>query len=342
MSTRPTPRAVLVLACSAVCAMLLAACGDDEPASTSSATGTLEQTIAATSKLESARLSGRVQLDPDGLVALGGPIVVRASGPVAAPAAGAGPRFDVALGAAIAGQPLSARLRATGRKAFLRLEGHDYALADEGEASSKGAVATSGPAALAGLGLDPAGWLVDPRTAGHATIAGVDTVRIAGRLDVKRLLADVAKLLEDGRLGAGLLTPKLQGQIADAVKSSKVEIWSGADDHILRQLTAFVDFAFDKGSQAPFPGLDGGKINLRLRLDDVDATSFRVDAPKHARPLSKLPADRGLGGVLSQLGIGTGTGVSTSRKDAAALMHCIDAAGDSSAGVMRCASKLAP
>ena len=335
-------RALLLLTCAGLCTSVLAACGDAEQlAGAGSASSLLDETLAATSKLESGRLTGRMQLDPDGLISLGGPIVMSASGPFAAPSNGAGPRFDMKLAAAIGGGSFDARARSTGKRAYLRLGGRDYALGrhDGARAKAKRSRARDG---LAALGLDPASWIRNPKPNGSATIAGVPTTRIVGELDVRRLLADVAKLLgAGGGVGDGLLTPKLREQLASAVKSSKVELWTGAQDRILRQLTAFVDFTFPEGSQPPITGLDGGRINLRLRLDGVNDTTFEVPAPKNPRPLSQLIGDGGLDRLLSRVGASLG-GAGGRGDGGAAFLRCITAAAGDSAKVMSCASKLAP
>ena len=333
-------RALLILACAALCAGLLAACGDSEEQAASAAPSVLQETLAATSKIDSGRLTGRLRLEPDGLLALGGPIVLSASGPFAAPAAGAGPRFDIAVAATLGASPLRARASSTGKRAYLRLGGRDYVLGEYGSHASKRR-SVKPRDALAALGLDPAAWVKDPQEHGGAMIGDVETVRITGDLDVARVLADVARLLDGGGAG-GLLTPKLRAQLADGVKTAKVEIWTGANDRILRQLTAFVDFTFKQGAQ-PIPGLDGGRINLRLRLDDVNTTTFHVATPKNARPLSSLfgDGDGGLGALLSALG--QGFAPRTSGGDAGqAFMRCVKAAGEDSAKVMACASKLTP
>jgi hypothetical protein len=335
---RPTLRALLVLVCATLCAGLLTACGDAAEPADGVAASVLEETLAATSKLDSGRLTGRFKLAPDGLLALGGPIVLGASGPFAAPAAGRGPRFDLALRAVIAGESFKAGARSTGQHAFLRLDGRDYGLR-ETRGKSTG---TAERGALPSLGLDPLAWIADPRTkAATARIDGVDTIEIAGRLDVRRLLADVAKLLGGGGPGGGLLTAKLQEQIADAVKSATVEVATGAHDKILRRLTAVIDFAFPKDSTPPITGLDGGRIDLRLSLGGIDATSFRVAAPKHPRPLTQLLGPGGLGAFLRGLGAGLrgGTGAAGG---GTAFLQCVATAGGKTAEVMRCASKLAP
>ena len=332
----PKLRVLLALTCTALGAGLLAACGETEDSASGGASNALNETLAATSKLDSGRLTGRMQLDPDGLISLGGPIVMSASGPFAGSAADAGPRFDIKLAAAVGAGAFDARARSTGKRAYLRLGDRDYLLGSHAKTGKR----STARGALGSLGLNPASWITDPQSKGTATIGGVQTVHLAGTLDVQLLLADVAKLLGGGP-GEGLLAPKLRAQIADAVKSSKVELWSGAQDRILRQLTAFVDFRFPQGSPTPITGLDGGRINLRLRLDDVNDTSFEVAAPKNARPLSQLIGDEGLGALLSGIGAGFG-GAGGPGDGGAAFLRCITAAGGDSAKVMSCASKLSP
>ncbi|MEA2139205.1 MAG: hypothetical protein QOG56_2355 [Solirubrobacteraceae bacterium] len=338
-------RALLVLACAALCAGLLAACGETDERAASSASSVLEQTLAATSDLDSGRLSGRLRLEPDGLLALGGPIVLTATGPFAAPAAaagagpGPGPRFDIALGGAIAGSSLRARASSTGKRAYLRLGDRDYALGGYGSHAHGRRAKARG--ALGARGLNPVAWVKDPEEHGGAIIDGVETTHVTGDLDVARLLADVAKLLDGGRGGDGLLTPTLRKQIAGAVKTAKVEIWTGVSDRILRRLTAVVDFTFKDASQSPITGLDGGRIDLRLRLDDVDKTTFEVATPQHARPLSALIGDADLGALLS--GFGRSLGPRASGGDGGeALLHCIAQAGGDAAKAVRCASRVAP
>jgi hypothetical protein len=337
---RPTLRALLALVSAGLCAALLASCGDAPLPADGAAASALEETLAATSKLHDGRMTGSFKLEPEGLLALGGPIVLSASGPFAAPAVGKGPRFDLALAAAIAGESFKAGASSTGEQAFLRLDGRDYALGrDRPSAHAKSGTKRG---ALPSLGLDPLAWITDPRTkSASARIGGVDTIAITGKLDVRRLLADVAKLLDGGEPGRGLLTAKLQRQIVDAVKSATVEIATGAQDKILRRLTAVIDFDFPKDSTPPVTGLDGGRINLRLSLDGIDTTSFEVAAPKHPRPLSQLLGAGGLGAFLRGLGAGLSGGAGTGN-DGTAFLRCVATAGGRTAEVMHCTSKLAP
>jgi hypothetical protein len=288
------------MACAAVPAGLLVACGtaDDKPASAAAAS-TLAQTFDATSSLHNAQLTASFQLEPEGMLALGGPIAFRGSGPVASGATGQLPRFDLAITGSIARMPLRARAISTGKRGFLTIDGRSYKLDKDVLHLLRSALGAGG--AIATLGLDPQGWVKDPQASGRATIGGVETNHVSGTIDVGALLADVSKLLAGGGLD-GLLTPELRKQIEDAVTATKVDVWSGAHDKVLRQLAVVVDFAFKKGT-SPITGLDGGKMTLRVRLDRVNATTVDPVAPKHARPLSELLSRDGLGALLSGLGI---------------------------------------
>jgi hypothetical protein len=345
--TRHTPRALLALISAALCAVALAACGDADEQSSAEASQTLSQMVAATSKIESGKLTASFELAPDGMAALGGAIKLRASGPFTAPAAGELPRTKLAIAGSLGGQAFGATALSTGKRAYLNLDGHDYRVDDELVDAVSKALGNTRGGGFATLGLDPRAWIKNPQDKGEESVGGVDTNRVSGSLDVQRLLADIVELL--GSAGGAndfgdFFTPKLRKQIADSVKSAKVDVWTGADDDILRQLEVDLDFAFEKG-KAPLPGLDGGLAKLRLRLDDVNATTVDVSALKDARPLSKLFSDGGLGSLLGGLG---GSGATTPGGGAAGgkqgeeLLKCLQSAGGSSDAIASCAAKLAP
>jgi len=237
------------------------------------------------------------------MVALGGPIAFRASGPFASGAKGELPRFDLELAGSLARTPVSARAISTGKRGFVEIDGRAYKLDREivdALRSALGAGSTNG-AGLASLGLDPRRWMKDARATGRETIGGVITNRISGSIDVRALMADVAKLLGVAGGGRGLFSPELLKKIEGAVTSTKVDVWSGARDGILRQLAVAVGFAFKTG-QSPITGLDGGKVALRVLLDGVNATTVDPVTPKNARPLSDLLGHDDLGALLPGLG----------------------------------------
>jgi hypothetical protein len=345
--TDPLRRILLALACLALGAGLLAACGGDDEGD-AGANEILQQTFGnSASAIETGRLNLNFALDPEGLLALGGPIKLRLDGPFAAPKRGDLPRFDVDFLATLAGQRFDGGVRSTGKQAFVTLDERPYRVDRAFVADlRKGLAPVSGDKPQAGLraiGIDPLRWINDPQEKGSERIAGVDTTRVSGNVNAERLLADLDRLLTKagGASGAdagGLLTPKLRKQIADAVESAKVDVWTGTSDKLLRQLAVAIRFAFEKGAEPPIPGLDAGTINLRLRLDDVNETKVNVRAPSRARPLARLTGGS-LGNFLQ--GIGAGLTNGSSGLVGGALLKCINGAGGKSSALVRCVSKLA-
>jgi hypothetical protein len=337
---RPTLHTLLLLAGLALGGLLLGACGgsDDD----ADAKAALAKTVSATSKIESGRLTASFALKPDGPIALGGEIQARAAGPFTAPAQGELPTSKLALSGSIGGQSLRATATTTGKRAFLRLGGKDYRLGDDTVTALTEALGRDSGAGFASLGLDPASWITDAETKDGGKVGGVDTTRISGGVDAGKLLADVAKLLDAAGAG-GLLTAKLRKQIADSVKSASVDVYSGADDQILRRLVLAVDFAFDDKARSPITGLDGGTIKVDIRIAGVNETTLDVTAPENARPLTELPDGGGLGALLNGLGGALpGGGGGEPDEDSKAFLDCVRKAAGDAEEVGKCAGELTP
>ncbi len=343
--TRSLRQILAALACLVLCGALLTACGDDEDQGEASAQELLDQTFGSGAEaIDNGRLNVAFQLDPKGLLALGGPIKLTLDGPFAAPRGGRLPQFDVDFDATLGGQGFDGTVLSTGRAAFVRLDGTDYKVDREFVTALRkglGDVATSKQPGLRALGIDPLRWVSGARERGTARIAGVQTTRISANVAVARLLEDIDRLLTKaggaGSGAGGLLSPQTRKQIADAVKTARVDIWTGTDDKILRQLAVRISFAFEDGEK-PIQGLDGGKINLRLRLSDVNQTKVAVQAPAAARPLADLT-----GGSIRDLiaGIGNGLTGKGSSIAGASLVQCITGAGGETSALVRCLSELA-
>lgn len=272
-----------------LCLLAAGACGKDASTKSDAAGRLLDQTFKATSeKLADARVDAHLRLEPEGLLAIGGPLTLGFQGPVVRSKKGHGiPRLRLAVVAGVAGQRYVGGLLADGRHAFLELDGRAYRLTDNRSEKRLGSLA-----------LHPRSWLKGESTKGHQQIAETDTIRVTGSLDVARLLDDLD----------GLVAAKQRTQIAAAVRSADFELWTGATDKLVRQLVLRVSFAFAKDAQPPIRGLQAGRIELRIRFDDVNAGQPAIHAPAKARPLAKAPTDRGLGGLVHCLGLGGRSG----------------------------------
>jgi hypothetical protein len=344
--TRSTFRALLVVACCGLCALLVASCGGSDSKSDVAAKRTLQKTFGTSARsIERGRVAATLRLDPEGLLKLGGPISVRLSGPFTAPSRRGLPRFDLAFLATLAGQHFHGSAISTGTKGFLKLDGRPYAIDDAFVAKLRkglGTAAAKPQTGLKALGVDPLRWIKDPKSKGQERIGGAETERIGGTVAVPLLLADLGKLLERaGGTGAGIFTPQLRAQIGDAVKSAKADVWTDAHTKLVRQLAVVVTFAFKDASQSPIPGLEGGRLSLRARLDDINGRPVRIAAPSGARPLAQLTGEGGLNTFIQGIGAGITGGVGPGAAGAT-LLRCVTRAGGASAEVVRCASKLAP
>lgn len=213
---------------------------------------------------------------------------------VAASAAGQDGRpvgFDIAGAFALAdadGELPRARLRLTplaggeqpasvfvsdGRSASVEANGQVIPVPDEQIASMRG---KADGGAL--RGLDLASWVQDAVRTDGGTLDGVAVTRLNGRADVPVALADLFALA--GSVG-GTGLPRLEraeaDQLRNAVRSSHVEVLTGAKDGIPRTIRLVVEFAVSDPALARTLGpLAGARLEVLL---DVRRPNQPVDLP---------------------------------------------------------------
>jgi hypothetical protein len=329
-----------------LCAAALAACGGADQGD-SAAKKAISQTFGpGATSIQRGKVDARLQLEPKGLLAIGGPIVLKVTGPFSL-ARGALPRFDLAFAATLAGEQYGGAIISTGKNGFLKLDSRTYSIDDAFVSKLRGGAHKASKSGLKeSLGIDPSTWISNPQTKGNEQVGGVETERIGGDVNVSKLLADVATLLDkvggtSSKKGSGgLLTPELRKQISAAVKSATVDVWTGAADKILRQIAVVIQFEFPSDVKPPIAGLEAGKINIRVRLDDVNGAAVKVAEPKNTRPLSELTGG-GLQAFLSGLGASL-TGAAKGGAGGQAFLGCVTKTGGKSAEIVRCTAKLAP
>lgn len=339
--TRSLRHLLAGLVCLALSGFLLTACGGDENEN-ATAQELLDQTFGSgASAIDNGRVNLAFQLDPEGLLALGGPIKLALDGPFTTPGEGQLPHFDIDFAATLARAIFRGTALSTGRAAFVQIGRDSYKVDREFVADVRKGLADAAAKkqpGLKALGIDPLRWIGGAQVRGEEDVAGVDTTRISGNVKVATLLADIDRLLSKAGGGGagGLLTPEVRQQIADGVKTARVDVWTGTDDTILRQLAVRINFAFEAGER-PIPGLDGGKIDLRLRLSDVNETKLSVRAPTESRPLSDLT-----GGTIGDFLTGIASGLTGNGSSFAAgpFLECITGANGDTAALVRCVSKL--
>ncbi len=262
-------------------ALVAAGCGSAESeraSATSDARALLSATFDNLGSLQSATLDAK--LDAKHGADAG---TVRVRGPFEAGEKGETPRFALSADMTAKGRTESAGVVYTGDAAFATLKGETYEvpslIAGQLTAGVEQALAQGGPL----MGVDLKAWVPNPTNAGTADVGGVETVKLTGKADVKRVAADIDLLA--GQLQA-LQVPGMSGKVpnglpagaADQVKDLTVTVFTGAEDRVLRRLVV---------SGAAASG--GGTALLDLTLTKVGEDQ-KIEAPANARPFTELMA----------------------------------------------------
>jgi hypothetical protein len=368
------PRLLAIVLTLVLSGTAIAACGDDNSSSSSSdAQSVLKQTFGPNHPIRSGRLDLSLNLDLHGVARLNGPVALRLSGPFQSNGAGTLPNFQFSLDVDAGGQSFTAGAVSTGKAGYLTFEGTAFDVGTQlynsfkkgYEQAAKGAKGKSGTPSLSALGIKPLDWLDNAETKGDEEIGGAQTEHVTADVDVPRFLDDVSRLLEKAQglkvAGAGAvpssLTPEQRRDIARAVKSAKVDVWSGKDDKTLRKVALDLVLDVPQDIRSKVGGLRSGRITFQFTIASLNQPQ-KVTAPADARPLSELTQ------VLGQLGVGAGAGAgagsgsgsgsgsSGSGSGSSAspaptgkqqeYLTCLDKAGTDVAQIQQCADKLQP
>jgi hypothetical protein len=176
------------------------------------------------------------------------------------------PRFELHGHLRIGGQQIVGGFVSLGDKAYFTRGDSGWRLPAAVWDPITKAVASGQTQQAPGLDLHPESWLRDVKSEGKATVGGVETEHLSGRVDPQALLVDLDQAVPVG--GARALR---RGRAADAVKRADFDVWVGADDHIMRRASGTLVVA------------GAGRIDLDLRLSDVNKPQ-QIEAPKDVRP----------------------------------------------------------
>jgi hypothetical protein len=343
------PISGLLAAFTVMGALAVAACGSSS--SGDSAQSLLRQTFSGGKSVKSGRLNVALNANLQGVQGVSGPVAIRLSGPFQSSGPDALPRFDFTLGLTTAGQAFTASGISTGEAGFVRFQGQPYALSPQlfeqfkkgYLQSQKQAGKKKGSSTFASLGIDPSRWLRSPRKAGEQDVGGTKTIRITSAVDIPRFLTDLDSLLSRaGSLGQGAqvpqrLTPAQRQAVEKAVRDATVDVYTGADDKMLRRLDLRV--RLNKTAKS-----GGGTVRFTLEIDDLNADQ-KISAPAGARPLAELLAQlRGSGAAGAGTGTSTTPAPSTSTTPSSGASpkyaDCITKAGSDLRKVQACAQYL--
>ncbi len=322
-------RVIVALLGALVLAWAFGGCGGG--ASSSSAKTLLSETFDSKKPIESGQLDASISLSGTGSTSLKQAISVHLSGPFQSAGARKLPSFDLKVELSVGGHILQAGALSTSKAFFIELEGTPFqapqsavSALEQAYAKASTSAASHGSSTFATLGIDPGRWLVNPVQQGVATVDGTETIHLVADLDIARFLADANRLSGAGSsLGlngggnelGGLISTSEIDALAHAVKSARVDVYTGKEDHLLRRIT--VTASLDAGGQAAglLEGLRTAKLTLDLQLTDVNQHQT-IEEPSKPRAMSELVTVLQQIGVLSHNTAGGSSGSSSSSESA--------------------------
>jgi hypothetical protein len=261
--------------------------------------------------IRSADISLDATVQANGLKGFDKPIRIKASGPYRENG-GKLPSYDIdmTVGAA-GGQTISTGRLSTGNRAFVKFEDSFYEVPPSDVRAANRSLVRERRRhdRPRGLGLDARSWLLDSHQEGDATIGGVKTTHVSGKLDVRRTLRDLNRFVtRSGRaLGAAAgqvpkpLSRAELDRIDRVVTNPSFDVYVGKRDDVIRRLSAHIELKVPKKDQASVGGLKGGTIEFSLQFSNLGGHQ-RIQAPAHARPLSELTSSLGTQALRGGIG----------------------------------------
>jgi hypothetical protein len=351
------PRSLLTLIVALLATGLVAGCGGggsgDQADASTDVDQLLKDTFSGSKDIKSGKFDLALDVKAGGQT---GALAVKIAGPFESQGKGKVPKLDITASFAGGGQNIEAGVTSTGDRGFVSFSGTDYEVAGpvwkQFTASYEQAGSKGSDQSLATLGIDPRKWLTNARNSGEAKVGDTDTVKITGDVNVPKLLDDVNAALQKIRTigGAGAanlpeqLTAEQKQQAVDAIKDLSVEIYTGAEDKIMRRMVVAMKINTPSGSSG---GAQAADVRFDLQLLDLNEGQD-INAPENPKPFADLASQlnslglglNGLGGG-SGSGSGSGNGAGTDQKNLEKYSQCIQAAGGDNNKIRKCADLLA-
>lgn len=208
-----------------------------------------------------------------------------------------------------------------GARDFAQLKEGFESQAQEGEEGDSTSFREGCEQAVEQAGGDPSScdidvvgdWFTNLENEGTEDVGGTEAIHISGDLDVERALADISEIVQS------IPGVDLQGfqpsQLATAVPEASFDVYSGADDDVLRGLS--IDLAIEPAAltagiaAVPVERVDFG---ISFTLSELNEPQTIDTPPGPTRPIEDLLGDDpfdlgdGLGGGLGAGGLGGGGG----------------------------------
>ncbi len=337
---------LLIICCLAVFGVVVSGCGgEDEDVDT-----LLEETFSGDKQVDSGRLALEARIDARGSERLKGPVALKLRGPFQKDDPEGLPDFD--LDASLSGSGITYEVGATVAedRGYVLFQDQDYVLSPElfvrfksGFEDARADKEGKQEADLATLGIDPRKWLKNASNEGEAKVGDEDTIRITGDVDVPKLLDDLAQAEQrsqernggDPAAAPRKLSEQQRARIEQAVKAMRVEIFTGADDKILRRIVLDADVVAPEGED----GFASADVHLDYSISELNEDQ-EIAAPRNAKPFDELARQLqglNLGGAA---GSSEPAGTQADRRKLRRYTRCVERAGRDEAAVRKCAERL--
>ena len=327
-----------MICCVALLALVPAACGGD--GGDEDVNALLQETFSGDKQVDSGRLSLVAGVDARGSEKFRQPVRLEIRGPFRRTSPDEVPEFDLDAKVSTSGLTYDAGATILGDKGYVLFQDEEYVLADElfeqfKSGFQEGREDGGEPADPASLGIDPRKWLRNARNAGEAEVAGQDTIKLTGDVDVPELVDDLAAAKQAdpaAKKKPTELSEAHQRRIEKAVDAMRVEIYTGADDKILRRIVLAADVSAPEGEKS----FDSAKVRLDYTLSELNEDQ-EIEAPSDPQPFEALLRQ------LRGLGIGGDAAKAPSPSDRRRIerySRCVERAGDDDAAVRECADRL--
>jgi hypothetical protein len=233
--------------------------------------------------VRSGEFSASAEIQLSGLGALAGPLRFRLEGPFQGGSSTTLPDMDLEVRASGMGQSFAGRFVMTRANAWVEYEGTTYEAGEAVRADLQRTIEARGdePMTLAEMGLHPHRWLDDLETEGGEEVAGDDTTKVTGTLDLGVLLREMNRFSPEGPL-----PPATLRQVEEAFEEVRFAAWIGEDD-IWRRVSVETRFEFPEELRDSAEGISGGRLSLEMRLDDPNEP-VEIEGLGDGRPLDEL------------------------------------------------------
>ena len=286
----------LALALLVLAVGLVAACGDSDNANSSG--NAPKDALADVKPITSATVDAVLRINLDGAPAeIGDRIELTFGGPMRSNGPGKLASLDWKIAFNSGFSDFKSRVVSTGNNVFVRLGGADFEIGEQTVSRiNQNAAASGKPDGLAAVGLDPLAAVTGVKESGKATVAGTETTRYTGSIDVDKALDQIESFLRQlpqqstggQRVPQLNLTPERRQQINDTFQSARFEI-DVADDDTIRRILLTAKFVTPEANRQAAGGITGGTIEYRVEYAGV-GDEVTISPVSGARPIEEFNA----------------------------------------------------